>query len=144
MLKSGQSMQHSSASSASGFVFQCQRFLSTTCLVATASAGSVTRAGPGECRNLLFLGDLARSVVDVCMFEECGLRDTPAPWRDENAVPGNLYDLLEARLDCLGQGKVAAQQGAVIGRQFSYELLAAVSPRECLRCCKAPPTINCQ
>jgi class 3 adenylate cyclase/DNA-binding CsgD family transcriptional regulator len=76
----------------------------------------------------LFLEELARSVIDVCEFENCGPRDTLGPWRDENAVPGTLHDLLEARLDCLGQRKAVAQQGAVIGRQFSYELLAAVSP----------------
>jgi class 3 adenylate cyclase/DNA-binding CsgD family transcriptional regulator len=76
----------------------------------------------------LFLEELARSVIDVCVFEKCGPHATLGPWRDESTVPGNLHDLLEARLDCPGQGKAAAQQGAVIGRRFSYELLAAVSP----------------
>src|SRR2546428_9341714 len=33
-----------------------------------------------------------------------------------------------ARLDRLGTGKEVAQQGAVLGREFNYELLRAISP----------------
>ena len=43
-------------------------------------------------------------------------------------VPDTLHDLLLARLDRLGTAKGVAQQAAVIGRRFSYLLLAAVSP----------------
>ena len=42
-------------------------------------------------------------------------------------IPATLYDSLMARLDRLMTAKVIAQLGAVIGRQFSYELLHAVS-----------------
>jgi class 3 adenylate cyclase/predicted ATPase len=44
------------------------------------------------------------------------------------AVPASLQASLMARLDRLGPAKEVAQIGAVIGREFSYELLAAVSP----------------
>jgi predicted ATPase len=44
------------------------------------------------------------------------------------AVPATLLDSLTARLDRLGPAKEIAQIGAVIGREFSYPLLAAVAP----------------
>jgi predicted ATPase len=44
------------------------------------------------------------------------------------AIPTTLHDSLMARLDRLAAAKPVAQLGATIGRQFSYELLRAVSP----------------
>ncbi len=44
-----------------------------------------------------------------------------------NAIPDTLQDSLMARLDRLSPVKEVAQIGACIGREFSYELLAAVS-----------------
>jgi predicted ATPase len=43
------------------------------------------------------------------------------------AVPASLHAFLMARLDRLGAAKEVAQVGAVIGREFSHTLLAAVS-----------------
>jgi class 3 adenylate cyclase/tetratricopeptide (TPR) repeat protein len=43
-------------------------------------------------------------------------------------IPVTLHDSLMARLDRLGQAKEVAQVGAVIGSEFSYELLHAVYP----------------
>jgi class 3 adenylate cyclase len=43
------------------------------------------------------------------------------------AIPATLQDSLMARLDRLMTGKVIAQLGATLGRQFSYALLQAVS-----------------
>jgi predicted ATPase len=42
-------------------------------------------------------------------------------------IPATLQDSLVARLDRLGGAKKAAQLGAVLGREFSYELIRAVS-----------------
>ena len=42
-------------------------------------------------------------------------------------VPATLSDSLTARLDRLGPAKEVAQIGAVLGRTFSYDLLAAVA-----------------
>ena len=42
------------------------------------------------------------------------------------AVPASLHASLMARLDRLGSAKEVAQIGAVIGREFSHALLAAV------------------
>jgi len=43
------------------------------------------------------------------------------------AIPTTLQDSLMARLDRLMTGKVIAQLGATIGRQFSFALLQAVA-----------------
>src|SRR5215469_5447442 len=43
-------------------------------------------------------------------------------------IPVTLQDSLAARLDRLGPVKEVAQFGAVLGREFSYEVLHAVSP----------------
>jgi predicted ATPase/class 3 adenylate cyclase len=43
-------------------------------------------------------------------------------------IPATLRDSLTARLDRLGPAKQVAQVAAVIGREFSYELLQAVAP----------------
>jgi class 3 adenylate cyclase len=44
------------------------------------------------------------------------------------AIPTTLHDSLAARLDHLAPVKEVAQLGAAIGREFGFELLAAVSP----------------
>jgi class 3 adenylate cyclase/tetratricopeptide (TPR) repeat protein len=43
-------------------------------------------------------------------------------------IPATLHDSLMARLDRLGPAKEVIQVGAVIGSEFSYELLQAVHP----------------
>ena len=45
-------------------------------------------------------------------------------------IPATLQDSLMARLDRLSTAKPVAQLGATLGREFSYELLHAVSPLE--------------
>ena len=45
------------------------------------------------------------------------------------AVPPSLHASLMARLDRLGFAKETAQIGAAIGREFTYSLLSAVSPK---------------
>jgi predicted ATPase len=43
------------------------------------------------------------------------------------AIPDTLQDALMARLDQLNRAKEVAQLGAVLGREFAYELLAAIA-----------------
>src|SRR5262249_1183396 len=45
-------------------------------------------------------------------------------------IPATLHDSLMARLDRLGTAKEGAQLGATLGREFSYELIRAVSPAD--------------
>ena len=64
----------------------------------------------------LFVEELTRAVL-----EKGGA--TPAL----HEIPATLHDSLMARLDRLGPAKEVAQIASVIGREFSYELLHAVS-----------------
>ena len=45
------------------------------------------------------------------------------------AIPDTLQDSLMARLDQMNRAKEVAQLGAVVGREFTYELLRALSPQ---------------
>ena len=45
------------------------------------------------------------------------------------AIPDTLQDSLMARLDQLTTAKEVAQLGAVLGRQFSYDMIQAISPQ---------------
>jgi predicted ATPase len=45
-------------------------------------------------------------------------------------IPSTLHDSLMARLDRLGTAKEVAQLGAIIGKEFSYEVLRAIAPFE--------------
>ena len=78
----------------------------------------------------LFVEELTRMVLesDWLQEHEHGYELTrPIP---ALAIPATLSDSLMARLDRLAAAKSVAQLGAVIGRQFSYSLLRAVSPIE--------------
>jgi predicted ATPase len=44
------------------------------------------------------------------------------------AIPATVHDSLVARLDRLGAAREVAQLGATCGREFSYELIRAVTP----------------
>jgi predicted ATPase len=46
------------------------------------------------------------------------------------AIPDTLQDALMARLDQLKMAKEVAQFGAVLGREFAYELLQAIAPQD--------------
>ena len=47
--------------------------------------------------------------------------------RAGQAIPPTLQQSLAARLDRLGEAREVAQIGAVLGREFSYALLASVA-----------------
>lgn len=47
---------------------------------------------------------------------------------DADAIPATLQDSLAARLDRLGDARDVAQLASVLGRDFSYDLLRALSP----------------
>ena len=71
----------------------------------------------------LFVEELTKTVIEAAV-DEGPRRAVPVPL----AIPATLQDALMARLDRLGTAKEIAQLGATIGREFSYELLQAVSP----------------
>jgi class 3 adenylate cyclase/ribosomal protein L40E len=65
----------------------------------------------------LFVEELTRAVLESGTAQLMG-----------REIPVTLHDSLMARLDRLGPAKEIAQVGAVIGAEFSYELLRAVYP----------------
>src|SRR4030095_5370627 len=46
------------------------------------------------------------------------------------AIPDPLQDALMARLDQLSAAKEVAQLGAVLGREFAYDVLRAIAPMD--------------
>jgi predicted ATPase len=75
----------------------------------------------------LFVEELTKSVLESGVLRE--ERDRYAVDRalPPFAIPTSLHDSLMARLDRLASVRLVAQTGAAIGREFSYELLHAVS-----------------
>ena len=75
----------------------------------------------------LFVEELTTTVLKSGRLQDLGdhyeLAGPPAPI----PIPATLHDSLMARLDRLAPVKEVAQIGAVIGREFSHEQLAAVS-----------------
>jgi class 3 adenylate cyclase/predicted ATPase len=78
----------------------------------------------------LYLEELTRTMIESGRLRALDDRAEPANGAPELAIPSTLRDSLTARLDRLGSAKEVAEVGAVIGRQFSYELLAAVVPQK--------------
>jgi len=76
----------------------------------------------------LFVEEITKMVLESGLLRD---RDDhyelAAPLRPL-AIPTTLRDSLTARLDRLAEAKPVAQLAAAIGREFSYELLQAVSP----------------
>jgi predicted ATPase/class 3 adenylate cyclase len=75
----------------------------------------------------LYLEELTKLVSEQGLIRRGNGRLDPAHPRPALTIPATLADSLTARLDRLTDAKGVAQLGAAIGRQFSYELLAAVS-----------------
>jgi predicted ATPase len=74
----------------------------------------------------LFVEELTKAVLEG---RNSGMALSPAGATGAN-VPATLHASLMARLDRLGSAaKEVAQVGAALGREFSYELLAAVAQR---------------
>jgi class 3 adenylate cyclase/predicted ATPase len=75
----------------------------------------------------LFVEELTKMVMESSLLQEREghyVHDGPLPTL---AIPATLHDSLMARLDRLSPVRDVAQIGAVIGREFSYELLSAVA-----------------
>jgi DNA-binding winged helix-turn-helix (wHTH) protein len=71
----------------------------------------------------LFVEELTKATLEAATSDDGGTAAPRVPSRGRG-VPPTLHDSLVARLDHLGpHAKQIAQIGAVIGREFSYELL---------------------
>jgi len=76
----------------------------------------------------LFVEELTKTVVESGLLTAVNNHYELKGPLPPLAIPSTLHDSLMARLDRLSTGREIAQLGAAIGREFSYELLAAVSP----------------
>ena len=78
----------------------------------------------------LFVEELTKMVVELGLVKEREGRYELTGPLPSLAIPATLHDSLMARLDRLGSAKQVAQLGAVVGREFTYELLQAIAPME--------------
>jgi class 3 adenylate cyclase len=77
----------------------------------------------------LFVEELTKSILESDQLKEAADRYEYVGTAHSITVPATLRDSLMARLDRYMPVKEIAQIGAAIGREFSYELVAAVAPR---------------
>jgi class 3 adenylate cyclase/predicted ATPase len=73
----------------------------------------------------LFVEEITKAVLESAM---CGANEERSSTDSTLLVPDTLHDSLMARLDQLAPVKTVAQIAAVIGREFSFELLKATAP----------------
>jgi len=76
----------------------------------------------------LFVEELTKTVLESGLLEERGDSYELSGPLPSLAIPSTLHDSLMARLDRLAPIKETAQIGACIGRNFTHELMAAISP----------------
>jgi class 3 adenylate cyclase len=76
----------------------------------------------------LFVEELTKSILESGELKDEGDHYDYAGSARNVTIPATLRDSLMARLDRFMPVKEIAQIGAAIGREFSYELISAVSP----------------
>jgi class 3 adenylate cyclase/predicted ATPase len=78
----------------------------------------------------LYLEELTKAVAESGASQEAAMTVIGQAPKTSFAVPATLHASLLERLDRLGPAKDIAQIGAAIGREFSFELIAAVAGRD--------------
>jgi class 3 adenylate cyclase/predicted ATPase len=76
----------------------------------------------------LFVEELVKMILESGLVREEADRYMLAGSLPPLAIPATLQDSLMARLDRLSTARAVAQLGAVLGREFAYELIGAVAP----------------
>jgi class 3 adenylate cyclase/tetratricopeptide (TPR) repeat protein len=76
----------------------------------------------------LYVEELTKSILESGELKDVGDHYDYAGAARSITIPATLRDSLTARLDRSHEAKEIAQIGAAIGREFSYELIAAVAP----------------
>jgi class 3 adenylate cyclase/tetratricopeptide (TPR) repeat protein len=77
----------------------------------------------------LFVEELTRTLLESDLLRQEGDRWERTDPLPEMSIPSTLQDSLMVRLDRLGTAKELAQRAAIIGREFGYPLLTAISGR---------------
>src|SRR5215468_7399679 len=76
----------------------------------------------------LFVEELVKMILESGLVREEADRYVLTGPLPPLAIPSTLHDSLMARLDRLSAARDLAQLGAVLGREFAYDLLQAVAP----------------
>ena len=76
----------------------------------------------------LYVEELTKAILESGELKDVGTRYEYSGAAHTIIIPATLRDSLMARLDRFLPVKEIAQIGAAIGREFSYELIAAVAP----------------
>jgi predicted ATPase len=98
----------------------------------------IRKAARGQDLPEEWVAEIVRRSDGVPLFAEeltrAVLESNPEPSQEgalhQLHIPETLQDALMARLDALGPAKELAQLGAVLGREFTYDLLLKVSPMQ--------------
>jgi serine/threonine protein kinase/predicted ATPase len=75
----------------------------------------------------LFVEEFAKMAQEAAALDRTGAGGARGPTVLGHEIPSTLQDLLMARLDRMEGGRELAQLAAVLGREFSHELLVAVA-----------------
>src|SRR5439155_1893284 len=75
----------------------------------------------------LFVEEFTKMVQESALSEHQGAGGARGPALLGHEIPSTLQDLVMARLDRMAGGRELAQLAAVLGREFSHELLSAVA-----------------
>ena len=75
----------------------------------------------------LFVEEFTKMVQESVLLDQSGKGDAGAKAWLRREIPATLQDLVMARLDRMEGERDVAQLAATLGREFSYELLAAVA-----------------
>ncbi len=78
----------------------------------------------------LYVEELTKTILESDYIREEAARYTLSGSLSEIAIPATLQDTLMARLDRLPRVRELAQLGAVLGREFAYEMLQALAEVE--------------
>ncbi|MGI9437850.1 MAG: AAA family ATPase, partial [Geminicoccaceae bacterium] len=75
----------------------------------------------------LFIEELTKTVLADDGANESGAHQELSGRQRDPSIPETLQDSLMARLDRLPQGREIAQLGAVLGREFTYDMISGLS-----------------
>jgi predicted ATPase len=78
----------------------------------------------------LFVEELVKMILEFDLIREEANHYVLTGPLPPLAIPATLQDSLMARLDRLATARAGAELGAVLGREFAYELIQAVSPMD--------------
>ena len=78
----------------------------------------------------LFIEELTKMLLDSGILQKDGQRYQLSGSLEDLSIPETLQDSLMARLDQLVRAKEIAQLGSVIGREFSFQGIEAIFPKD--------------